>query len=139
MDMNRMKAQLHLHESEKLKPYYDTVGKLTIGVGRNLTDVGISRDESDYLLTNDINEVLGFINAHFPWWKTLDEVRQRVIVDMTFNLGAKILQFQSFLKAVSDKRWHDASEHMLNSLWAQQVKTRATRLSEMMSSGEDYK
>ncbi len=40
--MNRIKAQLVRHEGLKLKPYRCTAGKLTIGIGRNLDNCGIS-------------------------------------------------------------------------------------------------
>ncbi len=52
--MNRIKAQLIRHKGLKLKPYRCTAGKLTIGVGRNLDDCGISQTEAYVLLENDI-------------------------------------------------------------------------------------
>ena len=55
MDKQRLIEQLRLHEGVEHKPYVDTVGKTTIGVGRNLDDVGLTDDEIDYLLDNDIH------------------------------------------------------------------------------------
>jgi lysozyme len=140
VDKDRLRKQLNLHEGRRLKPYRDTVGKLTIGVGRNLTDRGISPAESDLLLTNDIDEHLHDLLAVAPWINGLDEVRQRVLVDMAFNLGVPgLLKFKSTLAAIKDGRYEDAAKGMLKSLWAKQVKGRATRLAEMMRTGIDSK
>jgi lysozyme len=140
VDKDRLRKQLHLHEGRRLKPYRDTVGKLTIGVGRNLTDRGISPAESDVLLANDIDEHMRELLLAAPWIAELDEVRQRVLVDMAFNLGVPgLLKFKSTLAAIKDGRYDDAAKGMLKSLWAKQVKGRATRLAEMMRSGIDSK
>jgi lysozyme len=127
-----------LRESEglRLKPYRDTVGVLTIGYGRNLDHVGISEGEANDLLMNDIRKVIWQLDDRIPWWKSLDEVRQTVIADMAFNLGvAGLMKFKNTLKAVEEGRWEDASRGMLASLWAKQVKGRATRLASMMRTG----
>lgn len=130
--------QLKLHEGRKRFPYEDTVGKITIGVGRNLTDRGLSDDEIDYLLNNDVDECVADL-ATFPWFATLDSIRQRVMVDMRFNLGpSRFRGFRRMLTAIAEKDYAKAAHSMQNSLWARQVKTRAVRLVQMMRSGEDY-
>lgn len=135
----RLVAQLKLHEGEKKKPYVDTVGKVTIGVGRNLTDRGLSEDEITYLLINDIKICEDDLDRALPWWRELDEVRQRVMIDLCFNLGiTRLLGFKNTLKAIREKRWEAAKVGLLESLWAKQVKTRSTRLSNMILTGKDY-
>ena len=142
--MPSLKDQLTLHESLKLKPYTDTVGKLTIGVGRNLTDRGITTDESLYLLDNDIKRVTNEVKLALPWFDNLDPVRRKVVLDMAFNMGTGIvgisglLAFTNTLRAMKEGRYKDAAAGMLASLWAQQTKTRATRLAKMMETGADY-
>ena len=52
--VKRLKDMLIRHEGLKLKPYLCTAGKLTIGVGRNIQDRGITYQEAMMLLENDI-------------------------------------------------------------------------------------
>ena len=134
-----MIAQLRLHEGERLKPYRCTAGKLTIGVGRNLDDRGITSDESAYLLNNDIDSHWIELLEHLPWVETLDEVRQRVMLDMAFNLGIfGLLTFHRTLGHIKAGNYALASSAMLESKWATQVGQRARRLASMMKTGKDY-
>jgi len=140
-----VKKMLITDEGLRLKPYRDTVGKLTIGVGRNLDDVGISKEEALYLLENDIQRAIREASEIFgsTVWLSLDEVRQAVIIDMLFNLGKpRFLTFKKFIQAVKEKDFKKASYEMLNSKWAKQVGKRAERLAYMMGTGEihpDYR
>jgi len=130
-------TELKRDEDVRLKPYIDSVGKLTIGTGRNLDDVGINIDKNDYLLNNDIVCVEAALDAHLPWWRELDAVRQRVLANMCFNLGiGKLLGFQNTLPLIQSGQYAAAAQSMLNSLWAQQVGPRAVRLANMMRSGQ---
>lgn len=138
MDIDKLVNQLILDEDEKLKPYRDSVGKLTIGVGRNLDDVGISSAESKFMLSNDIDRTVNELDKHLVWWRVLDDVRQRVVANMCFNLGVhSLLGFTHMLKALEDKNYEEAARQMESSLWAKQVNIRATRLVYMMRSGQD--
>ena len=137
-DRQRLVDQLLLHEGLRCKPYTDTVGKITIGVGRNLTDVGISKREALDLLDHDLDAAIADLASAFPWFLELDAVRQRVLVDMRVNLGLTRLRgFVNMLQAVEQGDYLTASEHMRASRWAQQVKFRADRLANMMASGLD--
>lgn len=136
MNLDRLKQRLMTDEGIKQFPYKDTVGKLTIGIGRNLDDVGISQSEALYLLGNDIQRVSGQLDTKMPWWKQLDDVRQEVLVNMAFNMGiAGLLTFKDTLKAIFERRFDDASELMLKSKWAGQVGHRAVVLAQMMETG----
>tara|TARA_R100000951_G_scaffold87864_1_gene75832 strand:- start:474 stop:899 length:426 start_codon:yes stop_codon:yes gene_type:complete len=136
-DVNELVKQLIDHEGLKLMPYKCTADKLTIGVGRNLEDRGISEDEAQYLLQNDIEIVERELLAAQPMVSMLDPVRQRVLVDMGFNLGLPILmKFQNMWDAIEDENWEEASAQMLDSRWAKQVGRRAVRLADAMSTGE---
>lgn len=135
-DMATLLAELKRDEGVRLKPYTDTVGKLTIGVGRNLTDVGISDDECTALLQNDIDKVLSQLDRSLPWWRKLDPVRQRVLVNMAFNMGMTgLLTFKNTLAAVQSGSYAAAAAGMLASKWATQVGARAERLADMMRTG----
>ena len=137
MSHDRLRAQLIRDEGRRLKPYTDTVGKLTIGCGRNLTDKGISLDESNILLDHDIEDAERDLRARFPWVDALDPVRLGVLINMSFNLGiARLAQFTQTLDAIRRGEYDSASVLMLQSKWAKQVKDRAARLAEQMRTGE---
>ena len=136
MDLLKLREQLKHHEGVRLKPYRDTVGKLTIGIGRNIDDVGISMDEAEIMLDHDIQRVVQDLDHYLPWWKSLNDVRQRVIADMAFNLGiSKLLGFTQTLAAIKQGDFEAAAEHMGKSLWATQVGKRAVTLQQMMRTG----
>lgn len=137
LDLNRnLRALLIRHEGMRLKSYTDSVGKTTIGCGRNLTDVGISPLEANLLLKNDMDRVLLEAYQNFPWFKYLDSVRQDAILDMLFNLGmTRFSQFHQLTEALQNQNYLKAATEMLNSLWAQQVGVRARELSQMLLTG----
>lgn len=136
MDLNLLKAELERDEGLRLKPYRDSVGKLTIGIGRNLDDVGISQKEAEFLLDNDLTRTLARLDASLPKWRELDTVRQRVVANMAFNLGVgKLFEFKKMLAALDKKDYAEAAIQMLDSTWATQVGERAQRLAKMMRDG----
>jgi len=63
------------HEGFSAKPYQDIVGKTTIGWGRNLSDIGISKNEALILLENDISAVFSDLDRMLPWWRSMTENR----------------------------------------------------------------
>jgi len=136
--MHSIEDQLILHEGLKLKPYRCTAGKLTIGVGRNLDDKGITHDEALFLLRNDIAEVTAQLER-FDWFRTLGPVRRKVLIDMCFNLGIQgLLGFQKMIEALKRADYERAADEMVNSRWYEQVGERGRRLERMMRTGEDY-
>jgi lysozyme len=136
MNTGLLKDELVRDEGLKLKPYRCTAGKLTIGVGRNLDDVGISASEAMLLLEHDINRVIAKLSYHLPWWSSLSENRQRVLANMAFNLGVDgLLKFKNTLSYIQNGNYSEAAKAMLESKWAKQVGERAVRLSKMMEAG----
>ena len=141
--MDNLTALLIKHEGMRLFPYRDSVGKLTVGVGRNLNDVGLSQDEAVFLLQNDIDRVKAELDQALPWWSKLDGVRRDVLIDMGFNLGvltppdkAKLLTFKTTLRLIEEGFYEGAAHQMLRSKWAEQVGARARELAEMMKTGQ---
>ncbi len=136
MTTDALLAELIRDEGERLKPYRDTVGKLTLGVGRNLDDVGITQEESRFLLVNDVARVERDLDRALPWWRSLDEVRQRVLANMAFNMGiAGLLGFKRTLSLIQAGSYTEAAAAMAESLWHRQVGQRAVRLETMMRDG----
>ena len=122
-----------LHEGKERKVYRCTSGKLTIGVGRNLEDLGLSDKEIDFLLRNDLNRVQLELMENVPCYKDLSDPRQAVLLDMCFNLGiTRFLQFRMMLTALEMGEYAEAAKEMLDSKWARQVGNRSVRLAEMM-------
>jgi len=131
-----LEAELRRDEGVRLKPYTDSVGKLTIGIGRNLTDVGISNPEASYLLVNDVASAEAQLNAHLSWWGTMSDARQRALLNMCFNMGwPKLSKFTTTIGHLQAGRYTAASATVLQSLWAQQVGVRADRISGMFRNG----
>lgn len=129
-------AELIRDEGIRLKPYRCTAGRLTIGCGRNLDDVGISEDEARVLLANDIEKCKAQLNKALPWWVLLDDVRKRALINLCFNLGiGGLLGFKNTLAAIKAKDWPRASAGLLSSKWATQVGPRAQRIAKMMRTG----
>jgi len=128
--------QLRRDEGLRLKPYTDSVGKLTIGYGRNLEDRGIRQNEAEVLLENDVAEVSHQLVNALPWTTQLDEARFGVLINMAFNMGfAELLMFRKTLALVQAGEYAQAAKEMLDSKWAQQVGGRAIRLSKQMETG----
>ena len=135
MDRTLLKSQLERHEGLRLKPYRDTVGKLTVGYGRNLDDVGITPEEAELMLDNDIDAAEKHLKT-VDEYNGLDPVRQAVICNMAFNLGFYgLMAFRKMWKAIARKDYTEASKQMLDSLWARQVGYRADELAQIMRSG----
>ena len=137
-------AELRRDEGVRYEPYRDTKGILTVGVGHNLEasplpagwTYPLSDAQVDQLLAQDLQEVYSDLTSALPWWLYLDDVRQRVICNMCFNLGiGKLLGFRNTLAFMRQGNYSAAADGMLNSAWASQVGRRAQRLASMMRTG----
>ncbi|MCK5679208.1 sulfate adenylyltransferase subunit CysN [bacterium] len=131
-----MAEQLLKHEGLQLKPYHCPAGKLTIGIGRNLEERGISEKEARFLLDNDIAEAVIDLQTIFNVAPAFDKLRenvQRVLIDMHFNLGPTgFRSFKKMVKAVRDENFALAAKEMQDSKWFHQVGTRGQTLVKMM-------
>lgn len=155
-DRVALRAELRRDEGDLLKVYRCTAGKLSIGTGRNLDDrgitkaetlalgitvascirAGITRSQSAQLLENDIDACEADLDRALPWWRALDRVRQRVLLNMCFNLGiGRLLKFKAMLAAAKAGAWARAAAEMVDSDWYGQVGARARRLKAMMLTG----
>src|SRR5690554_4583321 len=122
------KKLIHENEGDRLTVYRDPVGILTIGRGRNLEDRGITQDESDYLLRNDIAEAHDRLSDEFAFFARLSDPRRLVLMDMYHNLGLKgLLGFRKMLTALQHGDYDTASDELMNSRYWNQVGVRAQR------------
>jgi lysozyme len=139
-------VELKRDEGVRYTPYADTKGIPTVGVGHNLQAAPLPSGWSypltdaqvDELLHGDLQNVYGDLNRALPWWTDLNDVRQRVLCNMCFNLGmSKLAGFKNTLNSMRQGAYADAAAGMLNSAWAEQVGARAQRLAQMMRTGGD--
>ncbi len=132
--------QLRRDEGEVLYVYPDSLGYLTIGIGVMLDKRkggGITKEESEYLFVNRLRARIGELDQMLPWWRNLNEARQGVLLNMSYQMGVLGLTgFVNTLKMVKTGAYQDAADAMLKSRWASQTPERARRLSEQMREGE---
>lgn len=133
MNKEQLIQDLIRDEGMKTEPYHCTSGKLTIGVGRNLDDRGISKGEAMYLLTNDIEIVEVELDARLSWWRDMPDDVQRALANMAFNIGVpRLLNFERMLNALRHREFTVAADEAMDSRWSDQVGTRATRIAELI-------
>lgn len=131
--------QLKRDEGCKLHAYRDHLDMLTIGIGR-MIDLrkggGISQEEAEYLLANDIKRRVRDLSLSLPWFAELDDARQGVLINMAFQMGTGgLLKFKKALEFVRRAQYVAAANEMLNSTWAEQTPARAERLAKQMMTG----
>jgi len=163
MNKELLEQELIRDEGLKLFPYEDTVSKITIGVGRNLTDKGLTRNELSslglninlnkeqvisvllergltkqeclMLLSNDIDDAWEDLTTALPWIEQKPEAVQRVCTNMVFNMGiSRFLKFKQTISFIRLDKHAEAAEEMMDSKWAAQTGNRAIRLSNLIKS-----
>ena len=155
-DRDKLEVELTLDEGKRLKAYRDTVGKWTVGIGHNLDDCGtapltrtkqdviangINEAECDQLFDHDITRTEGDLDKYAAWWRKLDPVRQRVLLNMCFNMGwgagttHGLHTFVNTLAMIERGDYSHAADGMLNSKWETEVGLRAHRLADMIRNG----
>lgn len=138
--MRNLIKQLTEEEGVVLHAYEDHLGYLTIGIGR-LIDArrggGISLEEAEYLLANDIKEKTAEVVRALPFFESLNDARKAVLVGMAFQMGTDgLLGFKNTLQLVRLGEYKAAGRGMLRSLWARQTPARAKRMAKQMETGE---
>ena len=137
--MKKLKEMLEAHEGKKSHVYQDVGGKWHIGIGRNIdpSGLGLSDDEVEYLLDNDLVRVMKELAGSFSWFSNLDEVRSDALIMIAFNLGlTRLSKFEKALAAMEEGDYVTAKIEFMDSLWSKQVGHRAEILSTMIETGE---
>ena len=139
IDLLRVKETLKKHEGVKNELYYDSLGYLTIGVGRLLdTRKGgrLSDDEVEYLLDNDVERAYADARSRIRFFDSLKPAQQEALVNMCFQMGIKkLLEFKKMLAALEAGDLPTARVEALDSLWARQTKGRALEVVGMLTGG----
>jgi lysozyme len=135
--LSHLKTDLIRDEGYRRGIYKDSLGVFTGGVGRNLSARGFLDSEINLMLVNDIEIVERDLDLNVPWWRELDPLRQRVLMNMCFNMGwLRLSGFTKFLTALEHGDYNVAAGEMLDSIWHEQVGDRAKRLADQMRRGE---
>lgn len=134
-NFEKLKNILKLEEGFRQFSYLDSKGIETIGYGFNLRDVGISKDEADYILSHRLLNLELELSTH-SFFQLLDDVRKCVLIDMAYNLGtAGLLQFHDMIASLNAKNYKGAVDAMRNSLWYKEVGHRGEFLANLMETG----
>lgn len=135
-DRVQLRAEISTDEGRKLRVYFDSRQIPSIGVGRNLRDVGISDAECDMLLDHDIDRTIAELDANAAWWRRLPAAQARVMVNLCFNMGwGGLAGFRHFLAAMQIGEWQNAADALQDSLWWHQVGERGPRMVERLTGG----
>jgi lysozyme len=140
--MQRLLEALKRHEGVRYYVYRDHLGYETIGVGRCINrsvGLGLSPDEVEYLLINDVQRCIEELDGAFEWFRDLDEVRREAMINLCFNLGlTKLRKFVKALEAMKQRNYNKAATEFLNSKWANQVGERSREVAYMIRTGEAH-
>jgi|TARA_R100000008_G_scaffold82285_1_gene66416 lysozyme len=136
---SKLIKMLKIHEGVESHAYKCSESKITIGVGRNIDPeggIGLTDDEVDYLLQNDIDRVYKELDFEYGWFSDLDLIRKEAMIDISFNLGqTRLRKFQKALTAMEKGDWDRAADEFMDSKWSKQVGNRAKTLTEMIRTG----
>ncbi len=137
---DKLIEMLKVHEGVETHAYKCSASKITIGVGRNIDPeggIGLSEDEIDYLLQNDIDRITTELDFEYGWFSDLNEARQDAMIDISFNLGqTRLRKFQKALTAMAQSNWNTAADEFMDSKWSKQVGNRAKELTEIIRTGK---
>ena len=136
IDLFLLKEELKRDEGFKGEVYLCSAGHQTIGYGHKLAGNPMPEEIAERLLSHDMVEALGQCES-FEWFHALDGARQRVIINMVFNIGYNgVSKFEKMIAAIEVNDYSTAADEMVDSKWYDQVGVRATRLTYMMRHAE---
>ena len=129
-DRHQLRAMIRRHEGVRIYPYLDSVGKLTIGVGRNLSDRGLHPEEIDLLYETDIKLAEDILDGLFDNWRHFPRPVRHGLVSMAYNLGGpRLAGFEKMRAALRAGDFATAATEARDSRWARQLPSRAKEIS----------
>ena len=148
MNKDKLIEELIKDEGYKYEIYLDHLVYPTFGVGHLVLEtdeehgqpVGtpVSEERIRECLSKDIDIVCDELDMKDPWWRNLDDNRQRVMANMCFNLGhPRLSNFKKFIGAMQISDWETAAVEMMDSKCAGQVGNRAIRLRDRVLNNGD--
>jgi lysozyme len=129
--------QWQADEGYKQHPYKDTKGILSIGYGRNLEAVGVTRLEADYMARNDLYGARLLLDAVYPWWRDCNDARCGVLMMMMANMGAETFaEFKTFLGFMKAGEWQKAVDDLRGTSVFAELGARYERYCQIIISGQ---
>lgn len=136
MNIQRLRQQLIKHESIELKPYRCTSDKLTIGVGRNIEDRGISHETAMQMLDEDIDICVNELQQTISYWNDLPSRVKEGLINLCFNMGiSRLMAFKKTFGFLRESMFDKAADELLESRYANQVGQRAIDVADMIREG----
>lgn len=133
---NKLIEMLKRHEGFRSKPYRCSVGKLTIGYGRNIEDVGISRCEATMLMLEDIDQATQNVLSVLSNFNSFSANRRNALINMVFNLGINRFRlFKKMIRAIKKNDWGEAAKQAKDSRWYKQVGIRSREIVKLIKEG----
>ena len=124
-------ASLRREEGFRSHAYKDHLGYVTVGIGRCIEEgvgSGLSLEEAEYLLMNDVRRCIGELGKALPWASSLDNQRKEVLVELAFQMGLpNLMKFKRMLAALKDGEFEKAAAELLDSKYAGQTPARSER------------
>lgn len=135
--------------------YLCSEGRMTVGYGRNLEAHPLTKEDAEMMRSfkakgekdhgrlmheawarKEIAKVEASLTACFSWFGTLPEFAKIVLVDMTYNLSAKIKDFKKMTAAMESQDWNTAADELKSSKFYAQTGFRGRRLEKMLRDGK---
>lgn len=133
MNYELLREQLRRHEGYSKLPYQDIVGKVSIGIGRNLDDKGLSDAAIELCFKEDIDEAVADCQKMFAGWHSFPDMIQVVLCNMMFNMGyTRLSGFRQMRDAAMKHEWRRMADEMKDSKWYRQVGKRGEELEQLV-------
>jgi lysozyme len=136
-DADALERELTRDEGLRLRPYPDSLGNWTVGIGHllkpgELHHWPITEAQCMAYLLGDIADAERKLDRILPGWRRYSDVRQRALVNLAFNLGWGLQSFEDFLAAMERDDFPTAGNELVDSKWYRQVGLRGPRIVHMI-------
>ena len=133
------------HEGVRTRPYKDSLGLWTVGVGHLIGDGKslppewnreFTKEEVNALFLKDY-EKHKEMAMKTPGWSKANETGQAAMIDLAFNMGGSwYKKFPATSKALEAGDFEKAADNLKDSKWYQQVKSRGVTIVDMIRNGK---
>ncbi len=139
-----LRDRLIRHEGVYLKPYRDTLGNYTIGIGHLITEEqatgeyanGITEEQAMQLLDEDIAKAKAELATDMPWTLNLSPLKQDILTEMAFQLGINgLMGFKNLLFHARSGDLDGVAQDMIDSKWHSETPARCEEIANLWLNG----